>query len=253
MNVRGAAVVTGGTSGIGLATAYELARAGHRVALLGAHDDNTGREVARDLGTGHHYVHCDVSNEAQVVDAMREVAGEIGLVEVLVNNAGVGSLNTVEELTDADWENVFGVDLKAMWLCTKHALPQMRRLGAGAIVNISSIHAHLTRPGTFPYAAAKSGVLGLTRSLALELADDRVRVNAVCPGYVRTPPMMEQYDTRPDPATAWARLNSVHPMGRIGEPHEIAAVVAFLASSRASFVTGASWNVDGGLSARFAT
>ena len=244
----GAAVVTGGTSGIGLAIAHELAAAGRRVAVFGRNED-TGRKAAESLGTGHIYVRCDVSGESQVAMAMKSVSDQIGTIEVLVNNAGVGATEDAARLAETAWDAFFAVDLKGAWLCVKHALPQLRGRGGGSIINISSIHAHLTRAGMFPYPAAKAAMLGITRSLALDLASDKIRVNAVCPGFVRTPPIIKMYESRGD---AWERLKSVHPLGRIGEPEEIAQVVGFLASSRASYVTAASWTVDGGLTARFA-
>ena len=245
----GAAVVTGGTSGIGFAIARELATAGWRVAVFGRNED-VGRKAAAALGPGHIYVSCDVASETKVASAIEAVAEQIGPAEVLVNNAGVGATADASTLTETAWDSFFAVDLKGAWLCVKYALPHMRSRGGGSIINISSIHAHVTRPGMFPYPAAKAGMLGLTRSLALDLARENIRVNAVCPGFVRTPPIETRY--RSD-AAAWQHLQSTQPVGRIGEPEEIASVVGFLASSGASFVTGASWIVDGGLTAKFAT
>jgi NAD(P)-dependent dehydrogenase (short-subunit alcohol dehydrogenase family) len=251
-NERGAAVVTGGTQGIGLAIAHRLVDDGYRVAVLGRNAE-TGRRAEQELGGAARFVACDVGVEEQIPAAIREVEEAFGPIEVLVNNAGLGRAATVDTLTSDGWDALMDVDLKAGWLCARAAAPSMRRRGGGAVVNIASIHAHLTRPGLFPYAAAKAGMLGLTRSMALELAPDAIRVNAVCPGYVRTPPMVAQYQAMADRDAAWARLQSIHPLGRIGEPAEIAVVVAFLASPEASFVTGASWDVDGGLGVRFAS
>jgi NAD(P)-dependent dehydrogenase (short-subunit alcohol dehydrogenase family) len=141
------------------------------------------------------------------------------------------------------------LNLKAAWLCAREVLPGMLASGGGAIVNVASIHARLTARGYFPYGAAKAGLVGLTRSLALEVADRGVRVNAVSPGWTSTEPVAAALAS--DPAER-ERILGAHPLGRIAEPAEIAAVICFLASDAASFVTGAEWAVDGGFGARFA-
>ena len=153
-------------------------------------------------------------------------------------------------MTEEDWDDVFSVDLKASWLVSRQVLPGMIEMKRGSIVNIASIHADMTYPGFFPYAAAKSGLVGLTRSMALDMGKHQIRVNALSPGYTETFLVKEFFDKN-DPGLRQKVLD-VHPLGRMGSPAEIANCVAFLLSDEASFVTGANWRADGGLSARFA-
>jgi NAD(P)-dependent dehydrogenase (short-subunit alcohol dehydrogenase family) len=156
-------------------------------------------------------------------------------------------------MTEAQWDQVFAVDLKGAWLCAKHALRAMKRAGRGSIVNIASIHATLTMAGMFPYAAAKSGLVGLTRSLSLDYAPLGIRVNAVLPGWTRTRLVEEWFAMQPDPAAAEEHVLAVHPLRRIATAGEIANLVAFVASDEASAITGASLPIDCGLGIQFAT
>ncbi len=242
------AVVTGGARGIGLATAHRLADDGATVAVLDI--DELSEADTRPALT---FVRCDVSVEADVASAFSEVEARLGPAQVLINNAGVNACFDAIAMTEDDWDSVFAVDLKAAWLCAKYGLPQMIPRGAGAIVNVSSLHARLTMPKMFPYAAAKAGLLGLTRSLALDFGQYGVRVNAVCPGWTRTRLVEEWLATQSNPSSAELALTEAHPLGRIATPVEIASVIAFLASRDASAITGASVDVDAGLGARFAT
>lgn len=169
---------------------------------------------------------------------------------MLVNNAGRNANFDAEAMTEADWDAFFAVDLKSAWLCAKHALPHLRAHGGGAIVNVSSIHAIATLDGFFPYAAAKSALTGLTRSLALDYGPHDVRVNCVCPGFTDTRLVRESMDRSDDPSAAERAMVAGVALGRIAAPAEIAATIAFLASDEASYVTGATLYVDGGLTAR---
>jgi len=249
------AVVTGGAQGIGRAIVEKLAQEGARVSFLDR-DQAAGAATARELGGGAGsvtFTRADVTREDEVAAALAQVVRRHGGLDVLVNNAGVNAYFDAAEMTEAEWDAVFAVDLKGAWLCCKHALPAMKRAGAGSIVNIASIHATLTMAGMFPYAAAKAGLVGLTRSLALEAAPAHIRVNAVLPGWTRTRLVEEWFRMQPDPAEAERRVLAVHPLGRLSTPMEVANLVAFVASDEASAITGAALAVDGGLSARFAT
>jgi NAD(P)-dependent dehydrogenase (short-subunit alcohol dehydrogenase family) len=246
------ALVTGGAQGIGRAIVEKLAREGARVTFVDL-EEAAGAAVARELGGGVAFLRADVTREREVKDATEEIVRRAGRLDVLVNNAGVNAYFDATAMTEAEWDAVFAVDLKGAWLCAKHALPAMKRAGGGSIVNIASIHASLTIAGMFPYAAAKSGLVGLTRSLALDYAPDNIRVNAVLPGWTRTRLIEEWFRKQPDPAEAERKVLAVHPLGRLSTPMEVANLVAFVASDEASAITGAALAVDGGLGVRFAT
>ncbi len=238
------ALVTGGTRGIGLATVRRLLAGGHRVAFCGR-DPEAGRAAEAELGPDARFVLADVGDERAVRALVHACAERLGPPTVLVNNAGVNATYDPTAMTEAQWDAFFAVDLKAAWLTAKHVLAHMLAAGQGAIVNVSSIHAHATLPGFFPYAAAKAGLAGLTRSLALDYGPHGIRVNCVCPGFTDTRLLRDGIARSGADA-----MRAAVALGRIAEPDEIAAAIAFLASPDASYVTGATLTVDGGLTAR---
>jgi NAD(P)-dependent dehydrogenase (short-subunit alcohol dehydrogenase family) len=245
------AFVTGGSHGIGRACVERLQTAGASVMFCDV-DDDVGKEIAASLAdraSSVEFMHCDVTSEEQVATTVSSAIDRFGAVDIVVANAGIDRPFDAATMTESEWDSFLAMDLKSVWLSAKFALPEMRRRQRGSIVTIASIHAFMTSKGKFPYAAAKSGVVGLTRSLALDEAKYGIRVNAVCPGYTRT--RMLGIESTDDPEATEREMAAIHPLGRIGEPIEIANVVAFLASDEASFITGASILVDGGLSARF--
>ncbi|HEV3139394.1 MAG TPA: glucose 1-dehydrogenase [Vicinamibacterales bacterium] len=247
------AFVTGGARGIGRAIVEKFIVEGAFVSFVDV-DEGVGRDTANALGAARgtcEFHRADVTSESEVRDTIDAVVRTRGAIDVLVNNAGINAYYDATHMSEAEWDRVFAVDLKGAWLCAKYALRAMTAAGRGSMVNIASIHATMTIAGMFPYAAAKSGLVGLTRSLALEYAPKGIRVNAVLPGYTRTRLVEEWLATQPDPAEAERRTLRNHPLGRIATPMEIANVVAFVASDEASAMTGASIAVDGGLSVMF--
>ena len=244
-------LVTGAARGIGAAIAEAVVEEGGAVALLDI--DPAGADTVARLADGAaHFFQCDVRSLEDVERAVANAKRALGDLDGLVNNAGVNAYFDPVAMTEDDWDSVFAVDLKAAWMLAKAALPGLIERG-GAIVNISSIQARLTLRGFFPYAAAKAGLEGLTRSLALEYAPAGVRVNAVAPGYTETRLVQEWLDLQDDPAAARKSVLAKIPLGRIADPREIGSAVVFLLSDQASAITGTTLAVDCGVGALFAT
>jgi len=243
-------LVTGAARGIGAAIAEAVVDEAGAVALVDF--DPAGADTAARLGDRAHFFPCDVRSLEDVERAVAEAELALGGLDGLVNNAGINAYFDAVAMTEEDWDTVFAVDLKAAWMLAKAMLPGLieRR---GAIVNISSIQAQLTIEGFFPYAAAKAGLEGLTRSLALDYAPRGVRVNAVAPGYTDTRLVREWLDLQPDPQAALDSVLTKIPMRRIATPREIGNVVVFLLSEQASAITGATIAVDCGLGVRYAS
>jgi NAD(P)-dependent dehydrogenase (short-subunit alcohol dehydrogenase family) len=241
-----AALVTGGASGIGLATARQLADEGARVTI-GDVNAEACAAAADELGVA--WVKADVAS-GQEVEAMVDEAAKGGRLDILVNAAGTIVGGSAMTTTEDDWDRVLGVNLRGPWLCSKQAVPYMAAGGAGAIVNIASTGGLVGLSDLAAYCAAKGGLISLTRSMAIDCAPLGVRVNAVCPGQIRTPMADRFLADKDDPDAFIAEFVSLHPLGRMGEPEEIAASICFLASDDAAFLTGVAMPTDGGYTAQ---
>jgi NAD(P)-dependent dehydrogenase (short-subunit alcohol dehydrogenase family) len=240
------ALVTGGSSGIGRATALAFANEGAKVVIANR-TQGTGEQVVRairDAGGEAVWVETDVTQAAQVQSMVRVTQDTYGRLDYAFNNGGSGGRGGwTAEIEEEDWDNTIDVYLKSVWLCMKYEILEMLKLGGGAIVNTSSVDGKRGFPWDPVYSAAKHGVIGLTKSAAMQYADKGIRINAVCPGWIRTPPV-EQI-LRHDPEAEKGML--LHqPIGRLGKPEEVAQAVVWLCSSRASLVVGTAMAVDGG-------
>ena len=246
------ALITGGGSGIGRAASLLFAREGARVMVLDsdAADAEATVTLVREQGGDAAFVHASVSDSSQVQRAVAHTVQRFGALHILFNNAGVSGLGrdgAVATLAESDWDRIIGVNLTGVFLCSKHAVPQIKKSGGGAIVNTASIAAQVAMH-THAYSASKGGVVHLTMSLAKELAPHNIRVNAIAPGYVDTAMLRH---AKSGTTTAWQdeRLRLMAgqtPLGRVAQPEEIARAALYLASDAASFVTGHTLTVDGG-------
>ncbi|RIU96601.1 3-oxoacyl-[acyl-carrier-protein] reductase [Oceanobacillus picturae] len=238
------ALVTGASRGIGREIALELARQGANVAVNFSGNEAKAQQVVEEIkaiGRKAIKVQADVANETSVKEMVKEVIGEFGTLDILVNNAGVTRDNLLMRMKEEEFDQVINTNLKGVFVCTKAVTRQMMKQKAGQIINVSSIVGVSGNPGQANYVAAKAGVIGLTKTTAKELASRNIRVNAVAPGFIST----DMTDALTDEQQA-GMLDMI-PLGKLGKPEEVAKVVRFLASEDASYITGQTIHIDGGM------
>lgn len=241
-------VVTGGALGIGRAACEIFAERGASVSILDW-DDEAGSRLCNELerkGASTMYQKVNVANFDDVRTAVDATAVAFGTIDSLTVSAGIQRYGTAVTTSEEQWDEVMDVNLKGAWNAARACLPYIQRQG-GSIVNVSSVQALASQQNVLAYTASKHGLIGITRSMAMDFAKDGIRVNAVCPGTVDTPMLAWAASLDPNPRSVYDACNAMHPLGRIAQPREIGEVVAFLAHESSSFVTGAVWTADGGL------
>lgn len=238
------ALVTGASFGIGRSTAIAFARRGAKVVIADWIEDNTTLKQIQDEGGTAMFVKCDVSKSADVAHLVNETVRKFGRLDFAANNAGIEGLTaSTHECTEENWDKTINVNLKGVWLCLKHEIPVMLKAGKGAIVNVASVAGLIGFPGLPAYVVSKHGIVGLTKTAALENAKLGIRINAVCPGVIKTE-MIDRVTGKDK--TVEKQYTDMEPVGRMGQPEEVAEAIAWLCSDQASFITGHALSVDGG-------
>lgn len=242
------ALVTGGAMGIGSAVAKLLAKRGAKILVVDKSAEQGLKTVLdiRNVGGQAEFFKADVSINEDCQNVVAKTIKIFGKLDIVSNNAGIQRYGTVESTPENEWDEVMNVNLKSVFYICKYAIAHLKKT-RGAIVNMTSVQAFATQRGVAAYTTSKHALIGLTRSMALDYARDGIRVNCVAPGTVDTPMLQYAASLDPNPESVYEACRNMHPLGRIANPEEIAEVVAFLASERSSFVTGACYLVDGGL------
>lgn len=245
------ALITGGTSGIGLETGRQLLSQGAKVALIGSRQEK-GLRALQELSMFKNdvcFIQGDVSKTRQCQDIVEQTAARLGGIDIVINSAGIYLEKSIAEVTEAEFDTMMNVHVKGTYFICKYTLPYLRQKGKGAIINVASDAGINGNCLCTAYCAAKGAVTTFTKALALESIHYGIRANCVCPGDVNTPMLQQQLAGSDKPEDYLRDMAAMYPIGRIAEAHEIAHVICFLASDRASFVNGAVWTVDGGLTA----
>ncbi|MGB8063937.1 MAG: SDR family oxidoreductase [Candidatus Sulfotelmatobacter sp.] len=238
-------IVTGAGSGIGRACAIALASEGASVALCGRRKDRIA-EVAREIGDRAFAVAADVSRTSDLNHLLDQTVSRFGGLNFLVNNAGILTVGNAEQITEEQWDHLFNVNVRSVWLLSRGALPHMRKAGGGSIINIASTLGIVGAPNRAAYAPSKGAVILLTKSMAIDHGHENIRVNAICPSFVETELTAALMAQVPDQAAARRERTGSHPIGRLGRPEDVASLAVYLASDESSWTTGAALPVDGG-------
>jgi NAD(P)-dependent dehydrogenase (short-subunit alcohol dehydrogenase family) len=239
------ALITGAGTGIGRAIALAYAREGAKLALVGRRQDPLNM-VAKEVGSDPLVLSADVSRQTDIDRVLAEVNSRYGGLNVLVNNAGVLHAGTAEQITEDQWDQTFNLNVKGLWLLSRAVLPFMRKAGGGSIVNVASVLGINGARNRASYAPSKGAVILLTKCMAIDHGGEGIRVNAICPSFVETDLTADVLRKAPDPAAVRRERVAVHPIGRLGEPEDIAGMAVYLAADESSWVTGAALPVDGG-------